>query len=105
MVGSILLIQIYVYSIVKGYIVFVGKYVTGTKCFSDPTLGASSRILAAFFFPGKSHFMMTNAIIRELVRQGHEVKFITPFSLAKEKLGPNYKEIVIPQYDFWPESK
>jgi len=68
-------------------------------------LGASSRILAAFFFPGKSHFMMTNAIIRELVRQGHEVKFITPFSLAKEKLGPNYKEIVIPQYDFWPESK
>jgi len=38
MVGSILLIQIYVYSIVKGYIVFVGKYVTGTKCFSDPTM-------------------------------------------------------------------
>ncbi|XP_037716742.1 UDP-glycosyltransferase UGT5-like [Drosophila subpulchrella] len=68
-------------------------------------LGASSRILAAFFFPGKSHFMMTNAIIRELVRQGHEVTFITPFSLAKEKLGPNYKEIVIPQYDFWPEIK
>ncbi|EDW56595.1 UDP-glucuronosyltransferase 2C1 [Drosophila sechellia] len=68
-------------------------------------LGTGSRILAAFFFPGKSHFMMTNAIIRELVKQGHEVTFITPFSLAKEKLGPNYKEIVIPQYDFWPEIK
>ncbi|KAH8254192.1 hypothetical protein KR032_008814, partial [Drosophila birchii] len=68
-------------------------------------LGAGSRILAAFFFPGKSHFMMTNAIIRELVKRGHEVTFITPFSLAKEKMGPNYKEIVIPQYDFWPEIK
>ncbi|KAH8290982.1 hypothetical protein KR054_007661, partial [Drosophila jambulina] len=68
-------------------------------------LGAGSRILAAFFFPGKSHFMMTNAIIRELVKRGHEVTFITPFSLAKEKLGPNYKEIVIPKYDFWPETQ
>ncbi|XP_044248981.1 UDP-glycosyltransferase UGT5-like [Drosophila takahashii] len=67
--------------------------------------GSSSRILAAFFFPGKSHFMMTNAIIRELVKQGHEVTFITPFTLAKENLGPNYREIVIPQYDFWPETK
>ncbi|XP_017033095.2 UDP-glycosyltransferase UGT5-like [Drosophila kikkawai] len=65
--------------------------------------GAGSRILAAFFFPGRSHFMMTNAIIRELVKRGHEVTFITPFSLAKEKLGPNYKEIVISQYYFWPE--
>ncbi|XP_017033184.1 UDP-glycosyltransferase UGT5-like [Drosophila kikkawai] len=68
-------------------------------------LGAGSRILAAYFFPSKSHFMMTNAIIRELVKRGHEVTFITPFSLAKEKLGPNYKEIVIPQYDFWPETQ
>ncbi|EDV55428.2 uncharacterized protein Dere_GG20795 [Drosophila erecta] len=68
-------------------------------------LGTGSRILAAFFFPGKSHFMMTNAIIRELVKQEHEVTFITPFSLSKENLGPNYREILIPQYDFWPELK
>ncbi|XP_034654250.1 UDP-glucuronosyltransferase 2C1 [Drosophila subobscura] len=68
-------------------------------------LGAGSRILAAFFFPGKSHFMMTNAIVRELVQRGHEVTYITPFSLAKENLGPNYKEIVIAQYNFWPEIK
>ncbi|KAH8331593.1 hypothetical protein KR074_007669, partial [Drosophila pseudoananassae] len=68
-------------------------------------LGEGSRILAAFFFPGKSHFMMTNAIIRELVKRGHEVTFITPFSLEKENLGPNYKEIVIGQYNFWPEIK
>nr|XP_016927408.2 UDP-glycosyltransferase UGT5-like [Drosophila suzukii] len=46
---------------------------------------------------------MTNAIIRELVQQGHEVTFITPFSMAKENLGSNYTEIVIPKYDFWPE--
>jgi len=49
--------------------------------------------------------MMTNAIIRELVKQGHEVTFITPFSMVKERLGPNYSEIVIPKYDFWPEGK
>ncbi|XP_034110395.1 UDP-glycosyltransferase UGT5 [Drosophila albomicans] len=65
-------------------------------------LAAGSRILAAFFFPGKSHFMMTNAMVRELVKRGHEVTFLTPFSLAKENLGDNYKEILIPQYDFWP---
>ncbi|KAL7735231.1 hypothetical protein ACLKA6_016140 [Drosophila palustris] len=65
-------------------------------------IAAGSRILAAFFFPGKSHFMMTNAIIRELVKRGHEVTFVTPFSLAKENLGSNYTEILIPQYNFWP---
>ncbi|XP_052854405.1 UDP-glycosyltransferase UGT5-like [Drosophila gunungcola] len=48
---------------------------------------------------------MINPIIRKLVRQGHEVTFITPYSLSKENLGSNYKEIVIPQYDFWPEIK
>ncbi|KAH8371683.1 hypothetical protein KR093_008438, partial [Drosophila rubida] len=68
-------------------------------------LAAGSRILAAFFFPGKSHFMMTNAIVRELVQRGHEVTFITPFSLAKENLGANYKEILLPQYNFWPTRK
>ncbi|KAH8407726.1 hypothetical protein KR222_011450 [Zaprionus bogoriensis] len=65
-------------------------------------ISAGSRILAPFFFPGKSHFMMTNALIRELVQRGHEVTFITPFSLAKEQLGANYTEILIPQYNFWP---
>ncbi|KAH8261352.1 hypothetical protein KR044_007858, partial [Drosophila immigrans] len=65
-------------------------------------LAAGSRILAPFFFPGKSHFMMTNAIVRELVKRGHEVTFLTPFSLAKENLGENYKEILIPQYNIWP---
>ncbi|KAH8249256.1 hypothetical protein KR032_007659, partial [Drosophila birchii] len=60
---------------------------------------AGSRILAAFFFPGKSHFMMTNAVIRELVKRGHEVTFITSWSLAEENLGANYTEILFAQYD------
>ncbi|XP_020804450.1 LOW QUALITY PROTEIN: UDP-glucuronosyltransferase 2B15-like [Drosophila serrata] len=84
---------------------FLNIFLLSLVALQQLDLGSSSRILAAFFFPGKSHFMMTNAIIRELVKRGHEVTFITPFSLAKEKLGPNYKEIVIPKYDFWPETQ
>ncbi|KAH8320698.1 hypothetical protein KR067_007249, partial [Drosophila pandora] len=64
-----------------------------------------SRILAAFFFPARSHFMTTHSIIRELVKRGHEVTFITPFSLAKENLGSNYTEIVFDQYAIWPVVK
>ncbi|XP_044571308.1 UDP-glucosyltransferase 2 [Drosophila ananassae] len=46
--------------------------------------------------------MTTHSIIRELVKRGHEVTFITPFSLAKENLGSNYTEIVFDQYAIWP---
>ncbi|XP_016953738.1 UDP-glycosyltransferase UGT5 [Drosophila biarmipes] len=66
-------------------------------------IGDGARILAPFFLPVKSHFMMTNAIIRELVKRGHEVTFITPLSLAKENLGPNYTEILLPHYDTWAD--
>ncbi|KAH8324775.1 hypothetical protein KR074_000597, partial [Drosophila pseudoananassae] len=66
-----------------------------------PHLGTGSRILAAFFCPARSHFMMTNAIIRELVKRGHEVTFVTPVSMGKEDLGPNYKEILFAPYDSW----
>lgn len=65
-------------------------------------ISEGSRILAAFFFPARSHFMMTHSIIRELVTRGHEVTFITPFSLAEENLGPNYTEIVFDQFAIWP---
>ncbi|KAH8263949.1 hypothetical protein KR038_010325, partial [Drosophila bunnanda] len=67
--------------------------------------GAGFRILVTFFFPAKSHSMMTNAIVRELVKRGHEVTMITSISMAKENLGPNYTEIPIPPYEIWPESK
>ncbi|KPU76021.1 uncharacterized protein Dana_GF12119, isoform D [Drosophila ananassae] len=70
-----------------------------------PEMGDGARILAAFVFPASSHFMMTNAIIRELVKRGHEVTFITPFSLSKENLGPNYKEILIAQANIWDPMK
>nr|XP_017087342.2 UDP-glycosyltransferase UGT5-like [Drosophila bipectinata] len=64
-----------------------------------------SRILAAFFFPARSHFMMTHSIIRELVKRGHEVTFITPVSLAHENLGQNYTEVLFDQYAIWPVVK
>nr|XP_036672845.1 UDP-glycosyltransferase UGT5 [Drosophila suzukii] len=66
-------------------------------------IGDGARILAPFFSPTPSHYMMTNAIIRELVKRGHEVTFITPFSLAKENLGPNYREILLHHYDSWED--
>ncbi|KAH8242766.1 hypothetical protein KR032_001882, partial [Drosophila birchii] len=62
-----------------------------------------ARILAPFFLPVRSHFMMTNAIIRELVLRGHEVTFITPYSLAKENLGANYTEVLLPLYNTWAD--
>ncbi|KAH8384528.1 hypothetical protein KR200_008715, partial [Drosophila serrata] len=62
-----------------------------------------ARILAPFFLPVRSHFMMTNAIIRELVHRGHEVTFITPFSLVKENLGANYTEVLLPLYNTWAD--
>nr|XP_017035577.1 UDP-glycosyltransferase UGT5 [Drosophila kikkawai] len=65
--------------------------------------GEGARILAPFFLPVRSHFMMTNAIIRELVQRGHEVTFITPFSLAKENLGANYTEVLLPLYNTWAD--
>jgi len=68
-------------------------------------IGDGARILAPFFSPTPSHYMMTNAIIRELVKRGHEVTFITPFSLAKENLGPNYREILLHHYDSWEDGK
>lgn len=37
----------------------------------------SARILGLFVFPGKSHGMMTNTLIVELARRGHEVKHMS----------------------------
>ncbi|XP_055379736.1 UDP-glycosyltransferase UGT5-like [Condylostylus longicornis] len=69
---------------------------------SYANLGEGARILAVFAFPGKSHFMMTKAIISELTRRGHEITLITAFPI-NEKLS-NYKEILIePVYDFWTD--
>ncbi|XP_055838430.1 UDP-glycosyltransferase UGT5-like [Episyrphus balteatus] len=62
-----------------------------------------ARILAAFVFPGKSHTMMYNAIIKELLQRGHEVTLITNF--PQGNLLSNYKEVQIPVYDFFKDIK
>nr|XP_036212666.1 UDP-glycosyltransferase UGT5-like [Bactrocera oleae] len=50
--------------------------------------------------------MMQKAIIKELVRNGHQVTLITALSLAPLNLGSNYTEILIePVYDFWKDVK
>lgn len=64
------------------------------------------RILSVYSFPGKSHFMMQKAVIKELIKNGHQVTLITAFSLAPLNLGSNYTEILIePVYDFWKDVK
>ncbi|XP_017015599.3 UDP-glycosyltransferase UGT5-like [Drosophila takahashii] len=69
-------------------------------------LAEGYKILAVYAYPGKSHFMMHNALIRELVESGHQVTMITAFSLEKEQLGSNYTEILIePVYDYWQDVK
>ncbi|KAH8269648.1 hypothetical protein KR018_012618 [Drosophila ironensis] len=65
-----------------------------------------ARILAVYAFPGKSHYMMHTALMRELVESGHQVTMVTAFSLEKERLGSNFTELLIePVYDFWHDVK
>ncbi|KAI8128479.1 UDP-glucuronosyltransferase 2B18 [Lucilia cuprina] len=71
---------------------------------TSPAQVESSKILAVYIFPGKSHFMMHNTIIKELIQRGHQVTMITAFSLKDLKLGANYTEVLIePVYDFWTD--
>ncbi|XP_055838427.1 UDP-glucosyltransferase 2-like [Episyrphus balteatus] len=46
--------------------------------------------------------MMHTVLIKELLKRGHEVTFITGMPLGKN-LGENYTEILIPENEFWPE--
>ncbi|XP_073847615.1 UDP-glycosyltransferase UGT5-like isoform X2 [Musca autumnalis] len=63
-----------------------------------------ARILAVYAFPGKSHYGMHSALIKELVDRGHQVTMIAAFTLKHLKLGQNYTEILIePVYDFWSD--
>ncbi|XP_030378430.1 UDP-glucuronosyltransferase isoform X2 [Scaptodrosophila lebanonensis] len=71
-----------------------------------PQTTRASKILAVYAFPGKSHYMMHTALIRELIANGHQVTMIAAFSLESQKLGSNYTEILIePVYDFWHDVK
>ncbi|XP_055838424.1 UDP-glycosyltransferase UGT5-like [Episyrphus balteatus] len=65
----------------------------------------AARILAAFVFQAKSHYMMHNVLIKELINRGHEVTFITSNSMNKN-LGENYTEVLIdPVYNYEPDIK
>lgn len=62
-----------------------------------------ARILGVFAFPGRSHWMMIDAILNELLDRGHEVTCIANFALSRRH--ENYTEIrIAPIYDFWKES-
>ncbi|XP_058832649.1 UDP-glycosyltransferase UGT5-like isoform X2 [Topomyia yanbarensis] len=63
----------------------------------------SSRILGVFAFPGRSHWMMIDAILNELLDRGHQVTSISNYPLSREH--ENYTEIrIAPIYDFWKKS-
>ncbi|XP_061395083.1 UDP-glycosyltransferase UGT5-like [Musca vetustissima] len=83
-------------------LVFVLLLLSGCGGRTNGVEGA--RILAAYVFPGKSHYGMHSALIKELVDRGHEVTMIAAFTLEHMKLGKNYTEILIePVYDFWSD--
>lgn len=61
------------------------------------------RILAIIPFAGKSHYILTQSIVKELAVRGHHVTVITTFS---EKNPPaTYKEVVVDKKEFWDFSK
>ncbi|XP_017087027.2 UDP-glycosyltransferase UGT4 [Drosophila bipectinata] len=86
--------------ILLGYLLLAGNLYSPFQ----PADGA--KILAAYSFPGKSHYMMHKALMRELIENGHQVTMITALSLESENLGSNFTEILIePVYDFWHDVK
>ncbi|XP_070496786.1 UDP-glycosyltransferase UGT4-like [Chironomus tepperi] len=61
----------------------------------------SSRILFLVAFPGKSHWLMFQPVINELLNRGHEVTAITHYPLKTDS--GNYKEILINPPWVWDE--
>lgn len=51
------------------------------------------RILGLFPFPGKSHFVMFEHLMKALAKKGHQVDVISTFPLKKPY--PNYKDIIV----------
>ncbi|XP_065082716.1 UDP-glycosyltransferase UGT5-like [Ochlerotatus camptorhynchus] len=63
----------------------------------------SSRILAVFVFPSRSHWMMIDAILNGLLDRGHQVTTIANYPLSRQHA--NYTDLrVAPIYDFWEKS-
>ena len=55
---------------------------------------SGARILAFLPFPAKSHHRVFTPILRELLKNGHQVTSVTPISMTDPP--PNYREILIP---------
>lgn len=53
----------------------------------------SDRILCFYPLPSKSGVLMAQPLMVELAKRGHEVTFVSPFSLGKSV--QNYREVVI----------
>lgn len=71
-----------------------------------PNVADGARILAVYVFPGKSHYMMHTALVKDLVQRGHEVTMVAAFSLQHLNMGQNYTEMLIePVYDFWTDGR
>lgn len=59
--------------------------------------------LFVFPFPSKSHHIMSQELIKVLVKRGHHATLITPYHI-NEKL-PNYTEVLLEEILEWKESK
>jgi glucuronosyltransferase len=64
----------------------------------------SSKILFLVAFPGHSHWLMFEHVIRELLVRGHEVSAVTNYQLKGNYT--NYHEYMIePKFDFEGDSE
>jgi glucuronosyltransferase len=59
-------------------------------CVSD---SESARILALFYFNGKSHFIMFEALLKDFAAEGHRVYVLGHF--PQKKPVPNYTDISV----------
>jgi glucuronosyltransferase len=52
-----------------------------------------AKILGVFPLPGKSHFIVSSALMKELANRGHQVTVLSPF--PEKSPIPNYTDIDI----------
>lgn len=58
------------------------------------------KILVTTPMSGKSHFLYMQSFVKAFIARGHDVTFLTSYSLKNEKLA-NYTEVLIdPPFDF-----
>ncbi|XP_044729433.1 UDP-glycosyltransferase UGT5-like [Chrysoperla carnea] len=55
-----------------------------------------AKILGLFPSPSKSHIILGQALFKSLANHGHNVTFVSPYSL--EKTPPNYRELIMKEF-------